>query len=191
MFIQEDEKNQRLLASFNQDQESDEVSSDSLQIESHRFRGRSKGAKGIPDFLRPIIGASVKFSGLKETQEAFGVSHATASTLANGKITYCDTTREVPELKSKVDGIVGDAQEKAAERLMSALGFITDDKLALAKARDLSGIAADMSRVIEKTSPKSANLAGANIVIYAPVQKSEDSYEVIEVGKNREPGTGN
>ena len=190
MFIQEDEKNQRLLASFGSNQESNEVE-DNLRVESHQFRGRTSGARAIPDFLRPIIGASVKFSGLKETQEAFGVSHATASTLANGKITYCDTTREVPELKSKVDGIVGDAQEKAAERLMSALGFITDDKLALAKARDLSGIAADMSRVIEKTSPKSANLAGANIVIYAPVQKSEDSYEVIEVGKNREPGTGN
>ena len=185
MFIQEDEKNQRLLASFKQDEVQVEES-DSLQIESHRFRGRSKGAKGIPDFLRPIIGASVKFSGLKETQEAFGVSHATASTLANGKVTYCDTTREVPELQSKVDEIVGNAQEKAAERLMSALGFITDDKLAQAKARDLSGIAADMSRVIEKTSPKSANLAGANIVIYAPVQKSEDSYEVIEVGKKQD-----
>lgn len=179
MFISDQEKENRLGSGLR-------LSGNQLQVESHHFRGRTPGTKNLPAFMRPIIGAAGVLSGHKKTAEEFGVSKHVVSIYARGQAPNAAGELPVdrPELKNKVDELVGRAQEKAAERLMSALGFITDDKLENVKARDLSGIAADMSRIIEKTSPKSGNSGGTNIVIYAPNQKSEEAYEVIEVKRN-------
>ena len=195
MFISEEEKNSRLsgslslepdrevLVSNTEEERAGEVqegtsTSNLSVISDHRFRGRTKGAKNIPDFLRPIIGASVTFSGNRETQEAFGIgSSASTFSMQHGKTS--PEGKLQPELKSKVEQIVGKVQETAAEKLMSALGFITDEKLENAKATDLSSIAANMSRVIEKTTEKKENVA-AQIVIYAPSLRTEEKYEIIE-----------
>lgn len=180
MFITEEEKGARLSSGLKL--ESEETSApDNLKVEVHQFRGRTEGATQIPDFLRPIIGASTLLSGYKSTQEAFGVkSTASLHAMAHGKTSPYGP--EVPELKSKVDALVGNAQEKAAEKLLSALGLLTPEKLENVKAKDLSSIAADMSRIIEKTTPKQAGTAGTQILIYAPKQQvTEEKYEVIEV----------
>lgn len=178
MFISDEEKSLRLENSLKLQSEE---TSDNLRVEVHQFRGRTTGATQIPEFLRPIIGASTLLSGYKATQENFGVkSSASLHSMANGK-TYPEG-KEIPELKSKVESIVGEAQEKAAEKLLSALGLLTEDKLERVKPKDLSSIAADMSRIIEKTTPKQGIQAGTQILIYAPKQQiTEDKYEVIEV----------
>lgn len=172
MFITEDDKERRL-------EQSEQLFS-SLSIERiNRGRGNSSN---VPEFLRPIIGASVFLSGEKATREAFGLK-STAGTWSakTGRTTPLGPVSE--ERVSQIENIIGTAQEKAAEKLVQALGLITPEKMEGTKARDLSGIAADMSRILEKTSPKSNSFAGANIVIYAPNQRKEESYDVIELGK--------
>jgi len=146
----------------------------------HRFRGRTVGATEIPGFLRPIIGAAARFGTIKEAAETFGISTSTAGHLAHGRVHNGESYTERPEVKSKLDSIVGKAQETAADKLLKALGCITDEKLENAKAGDLSRIDDDMSRVIEKTSDKK-EVATAQILIYAPQGRAEDKYDVIEV----------
>lgn len=165
MFISDEEKDIRLRTG-------------SLQVQQHRKNGRPEGRTNIPDFLRPIIGASAHFQSAREVAKEFGVSKGTVDLYKHGMVAGSGT-RVHPDLKDRVDSIVGQVREKAAERLMAALGLLTDEKLATAKARDLSGIAADMSRVIEKSAPRS-EVQATQIIIYAPSQRPIERYEVIE-----------
>lgn len=136
-------------------------------------------AQTVPEFLRPVIGAAAHFSTVKETAAEFGLSKVSVQNMKLGQKWNGETLEPVPELKSKIEQIVGQAQEKAAERLMQALGLLNEEKLATAKAKDLSAIAADMSRVIEKTSPKS-QIQTTQIVIYAPTRRRPEAYDIIE-----------
>lgn len=151
-----------------------------LTIVPHHFRGRTKGATNIPDFLRPIIGASAHLSSVKETAEAFNISTDAVYNLKNGLVHNGEQRVQNKENKSKVEVLINQAQETAADRLMSALGFMDDDKLKNLGAEKLSRVAADMSRVIEKTTEKK-NYVGAQIIIMAPTQKPEDKYDVIDI----------
>jgi hypothetical protein len=69
--------------------------------------------------------------------------------------------------------------------MASALSAITQEKLDYTDARDLSGIAKDMSAIIKNLEPP--QIAGNNsevnqqFVIYAPTFRREESFDVIDV----------
>jgi hypothetical protein len=88
---------------------------------------------------------------------------------------------ENEELKEKVSKGLNTARDKALDLLMRSLGLITDEKLENCNATTLSKIAADMSRVIEKTGDKNINVdMSTKVLVYKPRQVSEDEYEIIE-----------
>lgn len=148
------------------------------RVEIHNFRGRKVGDKALPEIMKPIIGASDRLSGPAKTAKEFGVSLHASNYLGDGKTRYSAATKS-PELESKISKIVGEAQEKAAERLLASLGLLTEDKLENAKAKDLAVIASNMSKIIENTKP--AESTNNMILIYAPRQRDEDRFDVIEV----------
>lgn len=164
MFISDDERDARLNRG--------------LKVEHKQHLSRLN-AQTTPEFLRPIIGAAAHFSTLKNVAAEFGISTTSAYNMKHGQKWNGEASQVVPEHRAQIDQIIGQAQEKAAEKLMQALGLLNEEKLAVAKAKDLSAIAADMSRVIEKTSPKS-QIQATQIVIYAPTRHRTESYEVIE-----------
>lgn len=81
-----------------------------------------------------------------------------------------------PAVKAGVDRV----RELALDKLMLSLGLMTEEKLDNASLKDLSIVAANMSRVVEKTSPKESS-ENIKLVIYAPTLRSEKSYGEIEV----------
>jgi hypothetical protein len=74
------------------------------------------------------------------------------------------------------------ARSKALDRLMKSLGLLTDDKISALNAREISAVAANMARVVEKTMPDKDRQGHINLVIYTPELRSEKSFEVVEVG---------
>jgi predicted transcriptional regulator len=115
-------------------------------------------------------------SRLGESQVAlaneFGVTQPTVSYIERGK-TKTD--------EEKVESAINQVRDKALERLMHSLGLITDDKLSGCSAKDLSTIASNMSRVVEKTIPRAEVDNKINLVIYAPELRQEKSFKTIEI----------
>jgi hypothetical protein len=73
-------------------------------------------------------------------------------------------------------------KSRAQNKLLLALKHMTEDKLENTKGVELSTIAANMSRVVEKMTPKTdGNTITNNIVFYSPKQISKENYETIEL----------
>jgi len=150
--------------------------------------GRKEGDVNVPDSLRQIIGETSVTDGRQEAvalAKNFGISPSAASAYAHGA-TSTASYDEQPNRNTIVS-----AKERIAKRarakLMLALTNLTPDKLASAKARDIAGIARDMSQVIKNVEPEQANgVGGVNtgggpaFVFYAPQQREESTYQVIQ-----------
>jgi len=81
----------------------------------------------------------------------------------------------------KIEQTIVEVKDRALDRLMHTLGLLTDDKLSGCSAKDLSVIASNMGRVVERTSPKEERPDGLTFIIYAPELKQERAYDVVEI----------
>jgi hypothetical protein len=78
--------------------------------------------------------------------------------------------------------------KRAGRTLNAALASITQEKLDYTDARDLSGIAKDMSVIIKNLEPpqaaaESTSAASPQFVIFAPTFRQETSFETITVNE--------
>lgn len=116
-------------------------------------------------------------SRLGESQVAIardhGITQANVSSIERGK------TKGIDE--KKVEGVISSVKDRALDRLMTSLGLLSDDKLSGCSAKDLSVIASNMGRVVEKITPKETAPDNINFIIYSPELKQERAYDVIEI----------
>lgn len=148
-------------------------------------RGRGVGNVEVPDSLRKIIGETGEINGREEAikvAEAFGISPSSASAYTNGS-TSTSTYSERPNLPH-INKAKERISKKARIKLFAALEQITDAKLSDAKAKDLSGIARDLSAVVKEMEPEPeksvAASDGPKFIIYAPQYRKEEHFEVIQ-----------
>lgn len=151
-------------------------------------RGRGEGSTSVPDGLRKIIGEESVVNGRQsaiELAQSFGLSPSSVSAYANGATstsTYNDR-KNLPALNEARIRV----QSRARNKLMKALSHLTSEKLGEAKARDLAGIAKDMSAVIKNMEPekesqlKDANNGGPTFVFYSPQFRDERHFETVVV----------
>lgn len=148
-------------------------------------RGRSPGAVAVPDGLRKIIGDESITNGRQSAlslAKDFGISESSVSAYAKGATstaTYNDRPNE---------DIIRSAREriskKARGRLLLALNTLTPEKIAFANAKDVSGIAKDMSVIVKNMDPPQQVGGGPNgptFVIYSPQFKKEEHYQTVVV----------
>lgn len=148
-----------------------------INIRDFRHTG-SKGKK-VPKELRPVIAAISKVEGSTETAKLFNIAVPTANNLQHGRSSNGILDRV---LEKDTHKILGTVKELAADRLLAAIGLLDDDRLSsVSKATELSAIAANLSRVVEKVTPKNDQSQGPVFHVYAPELKSLDKYEVIDV----------
>lgn len=151
-------------------------------------RGRREGDVETPDSLRKIIGDTAVTDGRQEAvalAKNFGLSPSAASAYAHGA-TSTASYDEQPN-KNTIVGAKQRVASRARAKLMLALSKLTSDKLESAKARELAGIARDMSQVMKNVEPDT-NAPGAGVntgggpafVFYAPQVREESSYQVIQ-----------
>ena len=161
----------------------DEITAEIIDVN----KGRGTGNLEVPNSLRQIIGETSKIDGRQEALDLanqFGISPSSVSAYANGA-TSTASFDSTPN-KNHIEDSKLRVSNRARFKLMSALKHMTADKLAGAKAKDLAGIAKDMSAVIRNMEPeKSQNpndeKKGPTFVFYAPQFKDEKSYDIIHV----------
>jgi hypothetical protein len=127
--------------------------------------GRLPEIPNAPKSLRIIAGVCAKIDN--------GNIAARALDITPGQARYAARTEKLSEKR---------VQEVALTRLMDALGLLTPVSMLNEKPKDISSIAANLSRVHKNLAPASAVPDNqVNITIYSPKQREIKDYEVIEV----------
>jgi hypothetical protein len=138
----------------------------------------------VPDSLRKVIGETHITDGRDQAVELakqFGISPSSVSAYgvgATSTASYDDQPNQghINKAKERIS-------KRARSKLMLALRHITEDKLDSSKARDLAGIAKDMSAVVKNMEPDGpkvpTNNSGPTFVFYSPQFRKEESFEVV------------
>ena len=150
-------------------------------------RGRGKDSVEVPNSLRNIIGEESVTNGRQsavELAQQFGISPSSASAYGVGA-TSTASYAERPNA-SAINGVKEKIAKRARGKLMSALHHITKEKLEGANAKDLAGIAKDMSAVVRSMEPEKERTPqegnnGPTFVFYAPQFRKEEHFDVVHV----------
>jgi len=147
--------------------------------------GRPDGCIETPETLRKLI-AGDAIDGIataKEIAKEYGVSmssvnaykgDSTSTDRMVNKVVDSDLKKHNDNKRKKLNSLAHKVSRKALEH-------ITDEKLKASKATDLSQIAANAARVIDKTTPKDGgNTVTNNIHFYSPQQIRKENFEVVE-----------
>ena len=147
--------------------------------------GRTEGKPNTPNVVRKFIAEeAINGASPKVLSEAMQISPSSISAYKVGA--HSTTTYNEPNenLKRSTDSIREALASKARNRLRSALNGLTPDKLVDCKARDLAGIAKDMSAVIKNIEPSRDNDGpNVNFVFYSPKLRREDDFSIISVNE--------
>lgn len=153
---------------------------------------RPVGATELSLEERGIVGALATIVGPSAAAEMTGVSTSVASN-SKKHITstdYVDGNQKVSkeQIRDAVETRLTKVRDVALEKLVDSMLEITPDKLKGSKARDLAGIARDLSQVVDKTIPKDDNggIPHVQVHIFAPQQNTVNNYETVDVGKSDE-----
>jgi transcriptional regulator with XRE-family HTH domain len=129
---------------------------------------------GLSKQERTEITIAASTSGLfgeaKETQREIAARHG-ISQIAVAKIKAGEGARD----EVAVERALEEARSRAVDRLMASLGLLTDEKISGLDARGISQVAANMARVVEKTTPQAVNQNTISIIV-APQIRNEDSF---------------
>jgi len=148
-------------------------------------KGRPEGCIETPESIRKLI-AGDAIDGIATTKEIakeYDVSmssvnaykgDSTSTDRMVNKIVDSDLKRHNDNKRKKLNSLAHKVSRKALEH-------ITDEKLEASKATDLSQIAANAARVIDKTTPKEPNSPVTNnIHFYSPQQIRKENFEVVD-----------
>lgn len=153
-------------------------------IEIEKGRGHNVET---PEAIRAIIGETSITDGRQEAlaiAKQWGISTSSVSAYANGATSTATYNKPNGELKNHINRTKERITSKARKNLFAALSHITTDKLAEGSLREVSGVARDMSSIIKDFEPDSnrnSNIS-AQFIFYTPKMRSEDSFDVIDVG---------
>jgi hypothetical protein len=134
-----------------------------------RRPGNSRGARlSLEERTEIALDCLQPGRSQREIAVSHGVSVPEVSLINRGKVPI-DAER------------IREGKDRALDRLMVAMGFLTDDKLSACKATDIASIAANMSRVVEKLMPKDDKPDQINFIIYSPELRQERSFDSVEI----------
>lgn len=128
--------------------------------------GRKSNATNAPKELRLVAGICSKIDN--------GTTAAKELGLTTGQTRYA---------KRNSDKITEEqVDEIAVSRLLDTLGLLNPMMLVSETPKDISAIAANLSKIHANLKPEKAeNQSKVNITIFAPEQKTEADFETIEV----------
>lgn len=147
------------------------------EVKDLERKGRKEEIPNIPKEIRKTIAdCAVDGESRKVIAGAFGISEPTVTNIKNGHGASNEDIQE--HVRDRRDKITS----RASNKLLVALRQLTENKIADASAREIAGVAKDMSQIIRNLEPQDKNSSvTGNFVFFAPsgTKKIED-YEVIE-----------
>ena len=157
------------------------------------FHGRNPGDNNVPSSIREIIADDTGKTG-KELAQTFDISQSSVAAYQHGATSTATYDRPAPALKEVVNRKRERITRKSNRALIRVLDKMDSDefdaKLDACKATELSTVAANLSRVVEKVQPKDdTNIKQQNIIFYAPTPLKTDTFEVIDLGRKQIEGS--
>lgn len=148
----------------------------------HHKQTRTKDKPNLTTEDRALIGLTAHIDTVKNTALAFGVSPASVNAYKTGNTSLNKDTRSdesCKELKELVGSRLAKVHDTAVDKLMGALDEMNleNPKAALI----YSQIGANVSKIVEKTSPGEKGHQGVKVTILAPNVRPISAYDVIEV----------
>lgn len=139
-------------------------------IHKEKDKPRPRGAS-VPIPIKAAAGAIAVQSSVREAAEVFGIGESVVREAKDSKNL---------EVRDGVNTALERVRSLALDKLMNSMCLMTDDKMNAASVRELSAVAANMSRVVERTGPRDSG-SNVQLVIYAPQLRKEDHYQVVDV----------
>jgi hypothetical protein len=139
-------------------------------------KGRTIGARNIPDGLRAIIGLQAHFDTAKNVAAAFDIAPITAH--------HAKESHGHKAAREQIDSKLGTVKDLALDKMLRSLGAIKDEKIDALPINTQLKIIGTMANVIDKTSEKSVLPVGNQVVIYAPQIREDSDYQnIIEINR--------
>ena len=136
-------------------------------------RAQRAGAKQ-PEFLKEITaGLCLDGEEQKHIAREFEITQPSVSYAFSGKSLNDDGRSRLANRKQEI-------QDAALDRLADTLGLLDEDKMRNCKAIELSQIASNMSKVVEKMEGRNGNTNNV-LIVYSPKMKTEEEYETIAI----------
>jgi len=122
--------------------------------------------------LKTLAGVLTKIDGADAAASALGITPEQARNAAASRNKTVQTN-----IKATTNRIV----ELALTRTMESLGLLDIDRISGESAKNISVIAANMSKIVGNLSMKEQGSQQRTLVIYAPNQKNEKDFSVIDI----------
>lgn len=146
--------------------------------------GRGNGKVAVSGEVRKLI-ASEALAGcsVEDIRKRYDISASSISAYKVGATSTSSYHKPDKELADNNKVIKATISERAEGVILESIGLLTVERLAAAKARDIAGIAKDMSAVISNMKEGGNVNNGVNITIMVPPVKSEEDFKVIDIGE--------
>ncbi len=162
----------------------DERNKDIIDYEVKEIKhGRGLGVENLTPEMRKIIAEEALTSGktVDEVALEFGVSRDAVNAYKHGATSEATYNEPNTDLAPHVEGVKEQIKSHAQNALLTAIQSLTSNKISGAKAKDIAGIAKDMSSVLRNIEPQTAGpVINNKVLVYSPRVKEEDDYNVIE-----------
>lgn len=160
-----------------------------VEIVDKPSKGRDEGDVNVPDSLRQIIGETSVLEGRQSAlalAEMFNISPSAVSAYAKGATSTATYDTPSKSIIGHINKSRQRAIKKAGKALTEAIDKIDENKLNDMSAKELAGIAKDMSVVIKNLEPQKPVGEGEDkntpqFVIFAPQFRDERSFPSITV----------
>jgi hypothetical protein len=160
------------------------ITNSATLIKKYHEHGRNEGDINVPQSLRKLIGDTATFEGRPaglQLASSLGISNSSVSSYTNPNNSALSESN-----KSDIDSFLTERKVKISKRAINKLGLaismIDEDKLKKCSARELSGVAKDMSQVVKHMEPSIDSTSVATPVqffMYAPEIKTENKYQTV------------
>lgn len=141
-------------------------------IKIDKLHGGDRGPRNIPPMVQTLAVAIAKIDSQESAAQLTGMTQENVSYLANkGKRVDQDLVKNT----------VATVHNQALDAMLDCIGLIKPKLGDVKKATELSKIAADMSKVVNNTTPKEAAQANVQVHVYAPRMRDEREYEELTV----------
>lgn len=185
-----------IIISIPDARQGDIPSSSNPSESSNSFPSRKPGRnnqKEVPESLRKLIATSaIKGEATGKVLAAnFGISPSSVAAYKAGSTSCASYGAPNKELLEHGNEVRDKISKRASHRILLALNHITKDKIASAKLTEVASVAKDMASVMDKMQPRqntnininNQNKQDVQYVFFAPREKKEEEYEVIDVSE--------
>jgi hypothetical protein len=160
-----------------------------VEVRKLHVGGRKNGDTNLSPMMRTLIGAAAEVDQNNvQTAKAFGCSDRAVANYRKGRTSQSGpispaARAEVVEAAEEKEKSGEGIKEKAKSRLESLFdGPISETNLSTLKPREAISAAKDLATVIDRVSVRDqGEAAKVQVVIFAPRQREEKEYEVVDV----------